>query len=170
MSATELVRVVHPDTGELLERLDTQPPETLADTLAAVRARQAELKSMNAALEQELRRRMELRGRSLTVFGDYEVCVEGSNESVWDAEELETTLRALVDDGVLVAGELTGIIRREPQVSRAEANKLLGRLSGQAKAAVERCRTWQRKGHGRVRVTRSVQLPDPQSDPQELPW
>jgi hypothetical protein len=153
-------RIVHPGTGELLEQLHAQPPETLADALAAVRARQAELKNMTAALETELRRRMALRGRKLTVFGDWEVEIKPpSNESVWDADELEATLQTLVDDGVARAGELTGIINRDPTVSRTAANELLRRLSGSARTAVDRCRTFRPKGSGSVRVARSVALP-----------
>ena len=34
--------VIHPVTGEVLERLDQQPPELLAETLAAIHDRQAQ--------------------------------------------------------------------------------------------------------------------------------
>jgi hypothetical protein len=85
---------------------------------------------------------------------------------VWDADELERTLRDLVDEGALSAGELTGVIRHETTVSRSEAKRLVGRLHGRAAAAVKACCTW-RDGRTRVRVTPVVQLPEPASEPEE---
>jgi hypothetical protein len=150
--------VVHPATGELLPALDTQPPERLAEMLFAVRELQARLKDFGVLVEDELRGRMETRGRRLWVVGDYGLGLESRNESVWDGEELEGVLRDLVDQGVVTAGELTGLIRHETVVSRTEANRLTGRLSGAAKAAVEACRTWKRVSRGRVKVEKQMPL------------
>jgi hypothetical protein len=156
VTATD-VTVVHPLTGELLERLDQQPPETLADAYAHIHQRRTQLKNMEQALETELRRRLDLRGRTTVTFGEWEVAAKPRNEAAWDADELERTLRDLVDDGVVQAGELTGIIRREPQISRTDVNRLITRLSAVNRAAVERCRVWQRK-RGPVTVTQSAAL------------
>ena len=153
--------VIHPITGEVLDRLDQQPPELLAETLHAIHDRQAQYKTASAALEAELHRRLTLRGRTQSTFGHWEVSFEQGNESVWDGDELETALRALIDDGVLDARECVGVITHDPTVHRTEANKLIGRLSGGARHSVERCRTWRPKGRGRIVVARSVALPSP---------
>jgi hypothetical protein len=136
--------------------LDQQPPANLAAALDAIRQQQTSLKAAASDIEAELRRRLDARERTTVTFDDWEVAVDAGNESIWDGDELEGVLRALVDDGVVNAAELTGIIRREPKVSRTDANRLVGRLSGPAKAAVERCRTWQPKGPGKVRVTQAT--------------
>ena len=157
--------VVSPLTGEVLDHLDQQPPELLAETLNAIHDHQARYKTAATALEEELRRRLQLRGRNQTIFGAWEVTFEQGNESVWDGDELETALRALVDDGALDARECVGVITHDPVVHRTEANRLIGRLSGGARHSVERCRSWRPKGRGRIVVARSVQLPPAEDTP-----
>jgi hypothetical protein len=158
--------VVHPATGELLERLDAQPAEVLADALVAIRARRAELRDAEDAVEAELRRRMDLRGRRLAIFGEWEVEASSGNVREWDADALEGVLRELIDDGVIHAAEVTEVIRHETTVSGREALRVAGRLSGPAKAAVERCFVWRKKGGGRLRIERSVELPTPEERTQ----
>jgi hypothetical protein len=136
--------------------LSQQPVARLAQALDTIRCRQTDLKAAAAEIEAELRRRLRQHDRTTVVLDGWEIAVESGNESVWDSDELEGVLRDLVDNGVVTAGELTGIIRRDPVVSRTDANRLAARLSGAARAAVEACRTWRQKSPGRVRVTRSV--------------
>jgi hypothetical protein len=136
--------------------LSQQPVARLAEALATIRCRQADLKAAASDIEAELRRRLKQHDRTIVVLDGWEIALEAGNESVWDSDELEGVLRDLVDNGVVTAGELTGIIRREPVVSRTDANRLAARLSGAARTAVEACRTWRQKSPGRVRVTRSV--------------
>lgn len=150
--------VVHPATGEVLEHLRQLPAEVLADAQLAIVERQAELKEARAAIDTELRSRLEMRGRRYDIYGEFEITLEGGRESVWDPDDTEATLRQLIDDGTLTAGELTGVIRHETLVSRTQINLVLGRLSGPAKTALERCRVWREKGQPRVRVTRQMQL------------
>lgn len=159
------VSVFDPRDGEFIDT-STAPAERVADVLHAVREREAALKAARAELEAELRRRLEVRQRKTIVFGGFEVTLDGGRESVWDPDELERTLRDLVDEGALSAGELTGVIRHETTVSRSEAKRLVGRLHGRAAAAVKACCTW-RDGRTRVRVTPVVQLPEPTSEPEE---
>jgi hypothetical protein len=145
-------------TGEILERLDEQPAETLAEALDAVHRQQDQLKTWARALEAELRARLKVRQAKLVVFGDWEVEVASGRESVWDAEALEQAMRELVDAGVVQAGDLTGIITRQPVVSRAAAKQLAARLTGDAKARVDAACSWKDKP-GRLTVARSVALP-----------
>jgi hypothetical protein len=165
MSSTEAsgdVAVVHPQTGELLDALEAQPPAVLAETLLALRERVAELRAMQGAVEDELRRRLAGRERTVVVFGDYEVEARPSFQRQWDADELEGTLRELLDQGVVHAGELTEVIKHETIVSGREAVRLLGRLQGDARRDVERCFRWVPKGAAKVEVARSVQLLPPE--------
>lgn len=159
MTGTNLAPV-HLGTGELLERLDEQPADTLAEALHLVHARQAEAKRWEDALEAELRRRLKVRQVRLAVFGDWEVEAASSRESVWDADELEHTMRRLVDEGAIRAGDVANVITREPVVSRSKAKQLASRLDGDAKTAVEAACTWKEKP-GKLTVVRSVQLPAP---------
>ena len=166
-SDADLVHV--PDRqGQLLERLDQQPPEVLADALDAIHARQANLKAAAGALEAELRRRLKLRQAKLAVFGEWEVAASSGRSSVWDADELEPTLQRLIDEGTLRAGDVADVITRTPVVAASKANAVLGRLAGDAKTAVEACRTWQDKP-GKLTVARSVQLPAPADEPALAP-
>lgn len=161
----ELV-VVHPKTGEVLDAPESETTERLAEVTVALHDAEQALKRMRVELEGELRHRyeVELAERGIThpsskhfvVAGEYEVRLEGGNESVWDADELETAVRALVDDGTIDARDVTEVIRHETIVSRSAANSLLDRLGGPAHAAVAACRTWRRKGPGRVRVDRTT--------------
>ena len=149
--------VAHPVTGELLDNLDSQPPAVLAEALFELRARKARMRTSERALEAELRRRVELRERAVHIVGDYEISAKPESRREWDADELEGVLRELLDRGVVHAGELTEVIRHETFVSASEALRLLNRLSGDARTAVERCYRWQKKP-GRLIVERSVDL------------
>ena len=155
--STELV-VVNPATGELLEHLDQQPPETLADALAAIRTRQDEAARMAGALEGELRRRLAMRGRKLAVYGTWEVEAQGTRESVWDADELEGAIDALIAEGTVRAAEVVDIITRPPVVSRSKAKALASRLDGDNRALINAACSWRDKP-GKLTLTRSVELP-----------
>jgi len=148
---------VNPATGEILEHLEQLPPETLCETLAAITAREADLKRWRGPVETELRRRLKIRQTKLAVFGDWEVEATVRRESVWDADQLEAAMRQLVDEGAVTASDLTGVITREPVVSRSKARDLAKRLDGAARELVQACCTWREKP-GRVTVTRSVAL------------
>jgi hypothetical protein len=147
--------VVHPATGEVLDVLGGGGDQLAEwhDQLAAIK------RAADAALhlvDGELRKRMG--ERTLWPTGTWEVGIEGANESVWDADELEVVLRHLVETGAVQAGAVTEVIRHQTVVSRSEAGRLAKQLTGRARDAVEACRTWQRKP-GRIVVKRSVALP-----------
>lgn len=152
------VAVVHPGTGELLPPLQEVSSEALADALLALREHETEVHAWRKRVEAELGQRMYEHGRGLAVFGEFEVRMRQSRESVWDAEELELTLQALKDEGTIDAREATGIISREPTVSRKTANALLDRLTGRARASVEACRSWRTRSSATLEVTRSQPL------------
>lgn len=160
------VTPVHLGTGEVLERLNEQPADTLAEALHLVLEREAEAKRWADALALELRRRLKIRQTKLAVFGEWEVEAATSRESVWDAAELEAALEQLVEEGVVRAGDVADVITREPVVSRSKAKTLASRLTGDAKTAVEAACTWQERP-GKLTVARSVQLPAP-ADPPAL--
>ena len=155
---TDLV-AVNPETGEVLEHLDQQPAEALAEALDAVHGRQATLKEWADALEGELKQRLKLRKSKLVVFGDWEVECRPINRSEWDPAELEGALKRLVDEGVVRAADVADVITHEPVVSSRRAGALASRLTGDAKAAVEAARTWKEKP-GKLTVARSVNLLD----------
>jgi hypothetical protein len=158
--------VVNPDTGELLEHLDQQPPEILAEALDAVRGRQAKLKQWGDALDGELRRRLKIAGRTLEVFGEWEVECKPSRTREWDPGELEGVLQQLVDDGTIEAAEATGVIVREPKVSGKAALALRGRLGEDGRALVDGAFTWKERPTPVV-VARSVQLLSEAGDAQQ---
>jgi hypothetical protein len=150
--------VVNLATGEVLEHLDHVPPETLAEALEALRDRQTQFKQWQSDLESELRRRLRLLDRKLSVFGEYEVAMTTPQKSEWDVEILEAGIASLVDQGVLKSGEVTEVVDRTPTVRAGEATKLINRLSGEPKRALEAARTWKEQP-GKLTVVRSVQLP-----------
>jgi hypothetical protein len=150
--------VVHPNTAEVLDHLDQQPPEVLAECLHAVTARQATLKASADALDAELRRRLQIRGRNVATFGDWTVALEQGREAVWEGEQAEEILRELVDEGVLRAGELTDVISHETVIHRSAMNRVLARLTDTYRGKLEAARYWQSRGRGRLRVTATAQL------------
>jgi hypothetical protein len=157
---------VHLGTGEVLERLGEQPADTLAEALHLVLEREAEAKRWADALAVELRRRLAIRQTKLAVFGEWEVEAAISRRSEWDGDELEATLQRLVDEGAVRAGDVADVITRTPVVSASKADTVARRLTGDAQAAGEACRTW-RERPGKLTVARSVALPAP-ADPPAL--
>jgi hypothetical protein len=152
--------VVHPHTGEVLgaaRELERFGSDELADVFAAIDERMAALREMRTLLDHEIVRRLDERGRSKLVVGDYELSLEPKRESVWDADELDYTLRSLVDQGVIEASEAVGVINTTPTVSRSNAQRLAARLAGKDRDAVEACRSWQ-MGRRTLRVVRSIPL------------
>jgi hypothetical protein len=145
----------------LLEHLDQQHTSTLAEVLLQIRERQDQLKEARQLVEDELRRRMDLRGRRAMVVGDYGLEIKAAKEAVWDADEAEGVLRQLVDDGVLQAREAVGCITHEVVVHRTEINRLLDKLAPAARRTLEQCRRWRTKGSPRLIVERQVQLVPP---------
>jgi hypothetical protein len=153
---TELV-AVNVATGELLEHLEQQPPEVLAEAFDAGQHLQRDLKRWLGELEAELRRRMKVLGRELTVYGDWEVEAKFDNRREWDAEELEAVLEELRDSGTIRAAEGTGVIQRTATVSGTAALALRSRLGRDAQTMIDRTYTWTRKRKP-LRVVRSVSL------------
>jgi hypothetical protein len=159
------IEAANPRTGEVLEHLDQQPPEKLAEAYAEIVARQAELARWGDALNGELRRRLKLVKRSLHVWGDWEVEAKQVRESEWDVEELRGVIDDLVSEGVIQKRETTDLfVTPQPYVARARARELAARLSGDAKAAVQACCTWKDKST-KLTVVRSVQLLDAAGSP-----
>jgi hypothetical protein len=150
--------VVHPLTGEVLDvaGLDGNHLAELHDQLVAVGRLQRQAVQMTG---DELRQRFGGR-RNPVVTGGWEVSIGGKSE--WDADELEGVLRDLVETGELHAGDVTEVIRHITTVAGKEANSLVKRLSGPAKDAVERCRSYV---PGTITVKRSVALPEAKDTP-----
>ena len=158
-SHTDVV-VAHPVTGELVDKLDAQPAEKLADVLVAIRRQIKQLTEMQTVVEDELRVRLTVRAggeNTIAIFGDYEISAPSAWSRVWDADELEGVLADLRDRGVITAHDVTGIFHDERKVRSREATTLLNRLNGPAKEAVKACFTW-RERPGKLEVARSVQL------------
>jgi hypothetical protein len=163
MTGTDVAVAPHPDTGEVLDRLDEQPPELLARALDVVLTRKAQVEQWQTALETELRRRLKLRQTKHTVFGDWEVSMEPRRSREWDAADLEGVLSHLFDEGVIRAAEITDVIVSEPKVKGKEALALRSRLTGDALAAVDATWRWTEKP-GKLTVARSVELaPEPET-------
>jgi hypothetical protein len=138
--------------------LDGVPGEWLADAYVALREQTTRLRRMQAAIDAELRRRLDVRGRSRMLVGEFDVSVEARNESVWDADELERVVRELIDEGVVDAREVTELIKHETTVSRREAQRLVNRLAGRPQRLVKACCTWRKSPRASLDVVRSQPL------------
>jgi hypothetical protein len=156
------VLVVDPRTGEVLDDLPDVPTDQMAATALELADRAQQLGQMRDVVEGELRARLEAQGRRLAVVGDYELAVRAGRSRVWDPDDLEATLGDLVDQGVLQAGEIAGLVSREPKVDGRQAQQLLGRLTGAAKDALAACFRWQ-DGKPKLTITPIAQL-DPPSE------
>jgi len=144
---SRIPQVVDPRTGEVIDL--TLNPDRLAGITYELDHHRRQVVDALKLIEDELRRQMG--ERTLWPVGDYEITLEGANRSEWDAEELEGVLRDLIDRGEINAGAVTEVIRHETVVSAREAGRLVKQLTGPARVAVERCRTWQRQ-RGRLKV------------------
>lgn len=164
-TGTDMV-AVNPQTGELLDHLEQQPPATLCEALDAIHHRQADMKQWEAALEDELRRRLAVRRRKRDVMDGWEVANDTKRSREWDADELEGVLADLVARGTVQAGEITGIIQRVPKVSGTAAMKLRSRLTGDPQVAVDGTWEW-KESRPKLTVTRSVELTAGSAEPDE---
>jgi hypothetical protein len=152
--------IPHPATGEALgtvAELESVPVERLADALLALDEQAAQLRRWRKLLDAELAKTLDMRGRDKLAIGDYELHRKTRNESVWDGDELETVLRRLVDEGVVDARELVGVITHETVVSKSKAGRLVDQLAARERRDVEACRTWKRSVSG-VEVVRATPL------------
>jgi len=159
MTADLATTATDPITGELLEHLDQQPAEKLAETLSNIHSRQADLKAWQGALDAELRRRLKLRQTKMAIFGDWEVEASVSRSRAWDADKLEAVMARLVDEGVIRAGDTSDVITRPPVVAGKAALALRSRLTGDALTLIDETWAWKERP-GAVTVTRSVDLLD----------
>jgi hypothetical protein len=82
----------------------------------------------------------------------YTIEVNAGHTRVWDPDELEGAARHLVDEGVIQAGQYTGLLRRETKVDGRIAQRLLGALTGTARRTIEACFTW-KTGEPTVKIT-----------------
>jgi hypothetical protein len=152
--------ILHPATGEVFtsDAIEREPPENLADLLLALREQQSKVRIAERYVADELDRRLALRERKVWIVGEFELSRALANESEWDADELERTLRELIDEGVVEARECVGIVTHETIVHRREATALLRRLTGSAERRVKACCSWKKKPRGSLSVTRSQPL------------
>lgn len=150
--------VVDPRDGTILENLDDAPPGLLTEVAVELKRREQHFRAMRALVETELVDRVQAHSRNTVHIAGYELRVEGGRQRVWDPEDLEECLRELVDDGVLHAGELTGLITHVPKVDGKQAQKLLGMVNGRARGLLERCFRWETKGKPRLTITPSQPL------------
>lgn len=139
--APQRTLVMHPDTGELIDRLEAEPPELLADLYVAIREHQARLEAMRKLVKGELQNRLDMRGVAKMVVGDYEIGESHGTRSRWDGEALETVVRELIDNGAISYADVRDLIRHDTVVNGNVANALSRRLAGANKRAVEDCRT-----------------------------
>lgn len=158
------IEAVHPATGEILEHLDQQPAEKLADTLDEIYRQQGELARWESAIAAELRQRLKVRQTKRATFGDWEIEATTSRSAEWDAAELEAELAGLIDQGIVRAGDVAEIVTRPPVVSKSKAGRLVSTLTGDARDRVAALRTWKEKP-GKLTVARSVDLLDAAAAP-----
>ena len=147
--------VVHPGTGEVIDQLESQPPEVLADAWLAITEHKRQYDEFAKLVEAELKRRLAMRNRDQDTFGPFRVQAKTQWRSQWDVDELEQVLRELIDDGTVRASEVVDVITTpQPEVSASAANSLLRKLSGAAETAVKACRTWQQQKAKKLLVER----------------
>jgi hypothetical protein len=151
--------VVDPSTGELI-LLSTRSTDLLVDLILELRARVQSYTAWRKAAEAEIRKRLEAEGRRIAVVGDHELSVEASRGRAWDPDDLGLVVRELLDEGHLVAGEVTGLLRKETKVDGRLAQSLLGRLTGEPKSRLEGCFRWELKGTPKLQITPVPNLAD----------
>ena len=158
MPGREDIDAANPATGEVLDRLDEQPAEKLAEALDEITGRMIEYKRWQTAVETELRRRLRLVNRNQYVWGGWEIVKTRSRKSEWDVDELRQVIESLVDEGTIKAAEAVDVIVQPPaEVKRENAKRLAASLNGAARKAVEACCTWKEE-RGKLTVHKTVEL------------
>ena len=149
-----------PVTGEVLP-LDAAS-DRLAEVALALKEREQTIKEWRQLVEGELHRRLREQDRRRATVGQWEIEIEASGRGrVWDADDLEAVARELLEQGVVQASEIGGLITRPPKVDGKLAAGLLTRLTGSSRDALARCFRWETKGRPRLSITKSVQLLPP---------
>ena len=159
--------LIDPVSGEVLP-LDADA-ELLAEAVVELKRRAAQYAEWKRAAEDELIERLHQQRRKRATVGKWEIEIEASGRGrVWDPEDLEATVRGLVDGGMLQSSEAAGLLTPQPaKVDGKLAMKLLERVTGEVREALEACFEWQQKGRARLSVTPSVQLLPDRSPPDE---
>jgi len=135
--------VIDPTSGEVFDSPADLPTDRLAELGYRLRQAEAERKLWRRAVDDELRRRLEHDGRREAVVGDYQLAVSTGRSRVWSPDDLEAAVRDLIDTGVVQAGEITDLIRRETKVNGRVAASLLDRLTGAPRELVASCFAWE---------------------------
>jgi hypothetical protein len=159
--------IVHPRTGEAFD-LSTASPGQLVEAVGLLRADELRFANWRRAAEDELIARLDAEGRRLTVVqlpgarGFREIAIKANQESVWDADELDSVLADLVGRGLLAPRMVAGIVTRSVKVDRTRANKLLERFALHTPEwkAIAGCRTWRQKGRRSITVAEVPNLED----------
>jgi hypothetical protein len=163
-ASRELVAVsVHGERVGTPDELEQLPVERIAEVMLELDEVGKRMRETRALLDAELARRLDVRGRDKLVIGEYELHRKSRNTSEWDADELELVLRRLVDEGVVDASELVGVITHETVVGKRRAQQVVDRLAERERRLVEQCRTWKRSVSG-VEVVRAIPLLPEQSE------
>jgi len=158
--------IVHPRTGEAFD-LSTASPGQLVEAVGLLRADELRFANWRRDAEDELIRRLDSSGRRLAVVElpdgtDREIAIRANQESVWDADELDSVLADLVGRGLLAPRMVAGIVTRSVKVDRTRANKLLERFALHTPEwkAIAGCRTWRQKGRRSITVAEVPNLED----------
>lgn len=155
--------VYDPRDGTVYDQLSDEPTGLLAHLALELKQREQQFKQMREHVEAELTQRIQAGGRKTVLVEGLELSIKSGRGRVWDGDELEDALRSLVDDGVLHAGELTGLITHKTDVDGKRAVALLGMLHGPPFTLVEGCFHWEQKGRPKLTITPSIALlPDPE--------
>jgi len=153
MAASVELTVTDPRDGTVVV-LETHESDLLCELALELRDREQDLKRRRERVEAEMRDRLERHGRREATVGNYTVALDSSRAREWDACELEGVLAQLVVDDVVQAGEVADVIQTQRKVSGKAAQRLLGQLTGAARAAVEDCFRWRDRGTPKLTIER----------------
>ena len=148
--------IIDPKTGELVD-VRRYPHTDLIDVLLELRDHEQQFREWRIRVEDELVRRHGDR-RAAQVIGDYEIDVDRGWQRVWDPDQLTEVRRELLEDGLVTAADVLGVVESVRKVDGRKAQALLNRLDGEALQRVRECFHWEQKGRARVKVTPVVQL------------
>jgi len=141
MTDSDIVLIPH--TGQILD-LRTATTDELAPIALELAATGRQVATLREQVDRELAARLDsLEVDLLDTPAGYTITRTTGGKRVWDADDLEATARDLVDRGIITPTRYTGLIHHQARVDGNIARRLLGQLTGAARAAVEACYRWE---------------------------
>ena len=153
------VELFDPRSGEVLD-LTSAPKQQLVDVVLYCRHHEGLMTTWRRACEGELAQRLAAEGKRVDVVGDHELGLDTGRGKEWDGDMLRGVVMDLLEQKIITASTVTGLVRTEVKVDGHAANRLLDQLDGEPRELVAACFHFAQKRRPTVKITPVPDLAD----------